>query len=115
MKQVIRKNIITLREQLSPEVRASHSKDITERLLRLSQYQHANVVLGYMSFGAEFDSSIWVRQVLADGKRLALPKVNCQTNQLDLYWVEDLASQLAAGVWGIPEPVAERCERLNTL
>ncbi|MEQ1589836.1 MAG: 5-formyltetrahydrofolate cyclo-ligase, partial [Gallionella sp.] len=33
----------------------------------------------------------------------------------DLYWVEDLASQLAAGVWGIPEPVAERCERLNTL
>jgi 5-formyltetrahydrofolate cyclo-ligase len=111
----LRQRIIALREQLSPEFRASHSKDITERLLRLSQYQHANVVLGYMSFGAEFDSGTWVKQVLADGKRLALPKVNRLTNQLDLYWVDDLAIQLAAGLWGIPEPVAERCERLNTL
>ena len=114
-KKELRQRIITLREQLSPEVRASHSKDITERLLRLSQYQHANVVLGYMSFGAEFDSGTWVKQVMADGKRLVLPKVNRLTSQLDLYWVDDLASQLAAGLWGIPEPVAERCERLNTL
>jgi 5-formyltetrahydrofolate cyclo-ligase len=52
---------------------------------------------------------------LADSKQLVLPKVNRQTNQLDLYWVNDLPSQLAAGLWGIPEPVAERCERLNTL
>ncbi|MEQ1526548.1 MAG: 5-formyltetrahydrofolate cyclo-ligase [Gallionella sp.] len=114
-KQQIRQGIIALREQLSPEVRVAHSAAITERLLQLPSYQHANVVLGYMNFGAEFDSSAWAKQVLADGKRLALPKVNRQTNQLDLYWVEDLASQLAAGVWGIPEPVAERCERLNTL
>jgi 5-formyltetrahydrofolate cyclo-ligase len=114
-KKELRQRIITLREQLSPDVRAAHSAAVTERLLQLPKYQQANVVLGYMSFGAEFDSSIWVMQVLADGKRLVLPKVNRLTSQLDLYWVEDLASQLAAGVWGIPEPVAERCERLNTL
>lgn len=114
-KKALRQRIINLREQLSPDVRAAHSTAITERLLRLPAYQQANVVLGYMSFGAEFDSSIWVKQVLADGKRLALPKVNRQTNQLDLYWVDDLASQLAVGVWGIPEPVAEGCERLSKL
>lgn len=114
-KQVLRKRIITLREQQPPDVRATQSAVITKRLLQLPQYQQADVVLGYMNFGAEFDSSAWVKQVLADGKRLVLPKVNRQTNLLDLYWVDDLASQLGAGLWGIPEPVAERCERLNTL
>lgn len=115
-KSLLRKRIIALREQLSPDARTSHSAVITARLLQLPEYKHANVALGYMSFGAEFDSSTWVKQVLADGKRLALPKVNRQTGQLDLYWVKnDLASQLAAGVWGIPEPIAERCERLNKL
>jgi len=114
-KTLLRKRLITLREQLSPEVRAAHSMAITERLLQHSEYKHANVVLGYMSFGAEFDSGTWVKQVLADGKRLVLPKVNRQTNLLDLYWVNDLASQLAAVLWGISEPVVERCERLNKL
>jgi 5-formyltetrahydrofolate cyclo-ligase len=73
------------------------------------------VVLGYMSFGAEFDSSAWVKQVLADGKRLVLPKVNQQARQLELYRVDDLASQLTAGLWGIPEPIIERCERFDEL
>lgn len=114
-KELLRKGIITLREQLSPDVRAAHSTAITERLLQLPTYLQANVVLGYMNFGAEFDSQIWVRQVLADDKKLALPKVNRQTNRLDLYWVNDLNSQLAAGLWDIPEPIIERCERLNSL
>ncbi len=114
-KSLIRKHILSLREQLSPDVRATHSAAITERLLQLPEYQQTNALLGYMNFGAEFESSIWVKQVLADGKRLALPKVNRQTNSLDLYWVDDLERQLVAGLWGILEPFAERCERLNTL
>jgi 5-formyltetrahydrofolate cyclo-ligase len=114
-KSLLRKRIIALREQLSPDIRTAHSAAISLLLRHLPAYQQANVVMGYMSFGAEFESSIWVKQVLADGKRLVLPKVNRQTSQLNLYWVDDLASQLAAGLWGIPEPVVERCERLNTL
>ncbi|MGB8076974.1 MAG: 5-formyltetrahydrofolate cyclo-ligase, partial [Gallionella sp.] len=47
--------------------------------------------------------------------RLALPRVNRHTNRLDLYWVDDLENQLAPGLWGIREPVVERCERLIRL
>ena len=112
MKQGIRKNILALREQLPADIRAAHSTAITERLLQLPAYRQADTVLGYMNFGAEFTSELWVKQVLADGKRLALPKVSRHTNHLDLYWVEDLENQLAAGLWGIREPVVERCERL---
>jgi len=114
-KQDIRKNILVQREQISADMRAAYSAAITERLLQLPEYQQANAVLGYMNFGAEFASELWVGRALADGKRLALPKVNHHTNQLDLYWVDDMESQLAAGLWGIREPVVERCERLNRL
>ena len=114
-KLLLRKRIFSLREQLSPDVRAAHSAAITARLLQLPEYRQASVVLGYMSFGAEFDSSAWVEQVLADDKRLVLPKVNQQARQLELYRVDDLASQLAAGLWGIPEPIIERCERFDEL
>ncbi len=113
MKQTIRKNILAQREQLSADVRTAHSAAIAERLLQLPEYQQATTVLGYMNFGAEFASELWNERVLAEGKRLALPKVNHHTNHLDLYWVEDPENQLAAGLWGIREPVVERCERLT--
>ena len=113
MKQSIRKTILAQREQLPADTRAAYSAAITERLLQLPEYRQAGTVLGYMNFGAEFASERWVARVLADGKRLALPKVNRHTNHLDLYWVEDLENQLAAGLWGIREPVVERCERLT--
>jgi 5-formyltetrahydrofolate cyclo-ligase len=113
LKQAIRKSTLSLREQLLADTRAAHSAAITERLLQLPEYRQAGAVLGYMNFGAEFESSLWVERALAEGKRLALPKVNRHTNHLDLYWVDDLENQLAPGLWGIREPVVERCERLN--
>lgn len=114
-KQVLRKRIVGLREQLSPAARAAHSATITARLLHLPEYQQANAVLGYMNIGAEFASEMWVQQALADGKKLALPRVNRHTNLLDLYWVDDPENQLAPGLWGIREPLVERCERVATL
>jgi 5-formyltetrahydrofolate cyclo-ligase len=115
LKQNIRKTILALREQLPPDMRAAYSAAISARIVKLETYRQASVVLGYMNFGAEFASELWIQQVLADGKKLALPRVNHHTNQLDLYWVDDLENQLESGLWGIREPVVERCERLNTL
>jgi 5-formyltetrahydrofolate cyclo-ligase len=111
----VRKRIIAQREQLSVDDRAARSAAIAERLLKLPEYRNAAAVLGYMNFGAEFVSESWAAQALADGKRLVLPRVNHHTNHLDMYWVEDLENQLARGLWGIREPVVERCERINNL
>ena len=115
LKQSIRKTIRARRDALPAKMHDAHSAAIVECLLVLPQYLEARAVLAYMNFGAEFASELFVARVLADGKRLALPKVNHHTNQLDLYWVEDMETQLAAGLWGMREPVVERCERLETL
>ncbi len=114
-KQALRERIIAQREQLSSVLRAVHSAAITERLLQLPEYQRANAVLGYMNFGTEYASELWIKQALTAGKKLALPRVNRHTMQIDLYWVDDIENQLAAGMWGIREPIVERCERVSTL
>lgn len=114
-KQQIRKSILPLREQLPPELRAGYNASITERLLQLPEYSRAETVLGYMNFGSEYASDLWVAKVLMEGKRLILPRVNRHTNMLELYRVDDLENQLEAGLWGIREPVVERCKRLNEI
>lgn len=114
-KQQIRKTILAAREQLPADVRAAHNALITERLLQMPEYKLAKTVLGYMNFGSEYASELWVAQVLADGKQLLLPRVNRHTNTLDLYRVDDPEGQLVSGLWGIREPVVERCERVNDI
>ena len=114
LKQSIRQRILTEREQLSAGLRAQFSAAIVERIVQMPEYQAARVVLGYMNFGAEFESELWVRKALADGKQLLLPKVNRATNVLDVYRVTNLQHDLAPGAWNIREPLPERCVKVDS-
>ncbi len=114
-KQQIRKIILSLRDQLPGGIKDAHDSAILARLLQMPEYIQAETVLGYMNFGSEFASEHWVAQALKDGKRLVLPRVNRHTNMLDLYYLDDLESQLGSGLWGIREPVVERAKRLNAI
>ncbi len=115
LKQSLRKSILTLRDGLPFDVKSGFDAAIMARILQLPQYRKAQTLLGYMNFGSEFASESWVNQVLKDGKRLALPRVNRHTNTLDLYFVDDPETQLEPGLWGIREPMVERCERLKAI
>ena len=115
LKQVVRQRIIAGREQLPAELRAQYSAKIMQRIVQLPEYQAARVVLGYMNFGAEFESDMWIRQALANGKQLLLPKVNRTANELDVYRVADLQNDLAPGLWNIREPLPDRCARVDAL
>ena len=115
MKQTIRSRILSNREAFSASLRRQFSTSITERILQMPEYQAARVVLGYMNFGTEFESEIWVRQALLDSKKVWLPKVNRSTNELDVYCVADLQNELVEGVWNIREPVPDRCLKVESL
>lgn len=114
LKQIIRQSIVPKREQLSVALRAQFSNGIVQRITQMPEYRNARMMLGYMNFGAEFESEILMRQALVDGKVLLLPKVNTVTRKLELYRVDDLDAQLAPGAYDIREPVADRCVRLDT-
>jgi len=115
MKQTIRSRILSNRDALAASLRTQFSTAITERILQMPEYQAARVVMGYMNFGTEFESEIWVRQALREGKKLWLPKVNRSTNELDVYCVADLQNDLVAGIWNIREPMPDRCPKVESL
>ena len=115
LKQSIRQRILSEREHLSAGLRAQFSAAIVQRIVQMREYQAARMVLGYMNFGAEFESELWVRQALTDGKQLLLPKVNRATNTLDVYRVTNLQHDLAPGTWNIREPLPERCVKVDSL
>jgi 5-formyltetrahydrofolate cyclo-ligase len=115
LKPVIRQRIIAGRELLPAELRAQLSARIVQHMRQMPEYQNAGVVMGYMNFGAEFESEIWARQALADGKQLLLPKVNRARRVLEVYRVADLQHDLAPGLWGIREPLPARCARIEAL
>lgn len=113
MKQGLRQSIIAARQKLAVAERAEFSRVIIKRIMQLDAYKQAKTVLAYMSFGAEFDSGVWVQQALQDGKQVLLPRVNSSTKQLELFQVVDLQQDVAPGKWDIPEPLPERCRKLD--
>jgi 5-formyltetrahydrofolate cyclo-ligase len=114
-KQALRQSIIADREKLPVAERLRLSHAIVESTRNLPVYRQARTVLGYLNFGAELVAELWVRQALADGKQVLLPRVNRASRHLDLYRVQDLEHDVAPGSWGIREPVAERCIKEEAL
>jgi len=115
LKQNLRQRILSERGQLSDSLRSRLSVEIAKRIFQMPEYRTARTVLGYMNFGAEFESEIWIRQALKDGKQLLLPKVNRATKELDVYRVTELQDDLAPGPWNIREPVPDRCAKVQAL
>jgi 5-formyltetrahydrofolate cyclo-ligase len=114
-KQALRQSIIAAREKLPATERLRLSHDIVRSICDLPDYRQAKTVLGYLNFGAELVSELWVLQALADGKRVLLPRVNRASKHLDIYKVQDLQKDVAPGAWGIREPVVDRCIKEEAL
>lgn len=114
-KQALRQSIIAAREKVPAPENLRLSRAVIGSVCDLTAYRQAQTVLGYLNFGAELAAELWVRQALADGKRVLLPRVNRASKHLDLYKVQDLQHDVAPGLWGIREPVVERCTKEDAL
>ena len=115
MKQVLRQRIIAGRDGLIVTERIRMSRAIVENIINLMVFRTASAVLAYMNFGTECSTEEWVQQMLDVGKHVFLPRVNNLTQELDVYRVTDLRHDLAPGLFGVREPIAERCEKLHVL
>lgn len=114
-KQALRQRIIAARDNLTPSLRMRSSKHIVDQICGLAIYKSAQTVLGYLNFGSEVASEAWIRQALADGKCVLLPRVNKTSKHLELFEVKDIDRDVAEGAYGIREPLVERCERFEAL
>lgn len=111
-KAELRKAILARRDALPATLRVDYSARITRTLLGLGHYQAARCVAAYSSFGSEFESTAFIREVLAQGKRLVLPRINEARENLEMRSVSDPGRDLVPGTWGIQEPAPERCAQV---
>ncbi len=113
-KRRIRKNVLALRDAMTPAVREEKSFRIIKRLFTTEEYRSANVILTYVSYQSEVITNTLIEHSLADRKLVFAPKV--VENDMDFYRITGMSS-LAEGYRGILEPTGDEkvfCEKIFT-
>jgi 5-formyltetrahydrofolate cyclo-ligase len=97
-----------LRRRVTPALRADAAQEALSRFRALDVYRASGVVFSYMALPLEADTAPIHEAALRDGKVLALPKTQAQGGMT--YHLIDsskaLETQVAAGAFGILEPLA---------
>ena len=101
-KSLLRADYRAKREALPPEVRQPWDERICRAVAASASFRYADVVLGYHPFGFEIDITPLLKEALALGKRLALPRTHGK-GVMTFHYIDDL-SGLIPSAYGIPEP-----------
>ena len=103
-KKALRRAISGRKRAMTAEEIDRYSRELAEKLFAHPLYRQAPSLYAYLSYNQEVRTGEILRRCLADGKRLAVPKV-CG-DEMEFLWLEDLEA-VAPGAYGIPEPVAD--------
>ena len=103
-KRTLRDAMTALRDAIAPAVRAEASRAIAARIATLAGYRCARVVLLTLPYRSEWDAMLVVRHALADGKIVAVPRVDEATRMLTPLRIRSPDVDVHAGYRGIPEP-----------
>lgn len=98
----------TLRHTIAQQKRAlteaqidTASRELARLLFAHPLYLRANALYAYLSYNQEVRTAPIIRRAMADGKRVAVPKVFGQ--EMRFIWLDSL-NDVAPGYRGIPEP-----------
>ncbi len=102
-KSAFRKKMLEMRDALSPDEISQKSFLIQELLFRLQQFQHASLIMFYVSFRSEVTTLKMIELALSLGKKIVVPAVNLIQEELQTFPIGDL-DDLTPGTYGILEP-----------
>jgi 5-formyltetrahydrofolate cyclo-ligase len=105
-KQHIRRRMLELRRSQPDELVIERSEKICARVLRMSEYRRARVVMLYSGKGKEVQTESLIRAALKQ-KRVVLPITNKDKRILELSEVKDYDEELEIGAFNILEPKRE--------
>ena len=103
IKATLREQYKTLRREMPPEIKAQRDRQIAGRVAALWQYKRCRQLLTYVSTPIEVDTLEIIRQALADGKRVAVPRCVPGTRDMEFYWINGV-EELEPGTFGVLEP-----------
>jgi len=102
-KELIRKEVLHLRNLINQETKKYKDRKINELLTGLPEFMQSHTVLLYASFRSEVETTGLIEHCLTVGKVTVLPKVDSSLSQLRLYEIKDI-KEICLGYFGIPEP-----------
>lgn len=103
-KKALRREIGAKKRAMTREQINAASDRLAEKLYATELYQHAQSIYGYLSYNQEVRTEPILRRALADGKRVAVPKVF--GDEMKFLRLDDL-DLVAPGYFDIPEPIAD--------
>lgn len=100
----LRRMIREKKRAMSPEDIELRSRLLGEKFAECTQYRDAKTIYGYLPYNQEVRTIPMLERALADGKRVAVPKV--YGDEMKFIYMDDL-SKIEKGYAGIPEPIAD--------
>ena len=103
-KKELRRCIREQKRAMTAEQIEQASRQLAEKFFACQQYQSAKTIYGYLPYNQEVRTVPMLEQALADGKRVAVPKV--YGDEMRFIYMDDL-TKIEKGYAGIPEPIAD--------
>ena len=103
-KKALRREIREKKRAMTEEEIITRSEKLGALFAATEAYRNAKSVYGYLPYNQEVRTVRVLQKAIADGKRVAVPKVYGDT--MKFLWLDDL-SQVAKSEMGIPEPTAD--------
>jgi 5-formyltetrahydrofolate cyclo-ligase len=112
-KSLLRKKILALRRSQSPQAIAKKSDEIKRKLLGTAQFSEAETILFYLALADEVQTEKMVEESLKLGKRVAVPLIDSQNNQILISQLKNPKRELEPGTLGILQPKKNSYRPLN--
>lgn len=103
-KRALRRRLLRKLRAQSKATRRVKSLKVERKLRRSSLYRRAKSILCYVAHDGEVETRPILEQILADGKRLAVPFTVPEKRRLIGAEIKDPALDLEPGPYGIPHP-----------
>lgn len=103
-KKRIRREVLSVRNMISPKLRQEKSSKILQTIYEMEVYRIAGVILSYVDYQSEVITTPLIEKALADGKKVFCPKVS--GDDMDFYRIVGM-DELEDGYKGIKEPVGD--------
>ncbi len=109
-KAALRDAMLQKRRAMPIDIRAAADEAIARRVLQSPEYASASSVFAYVSMPHEVHTRSLLKEILADGKQLALPVCDTDQHTMQFYLLHSM-DELKNGAYRIPVPPtsSERC------
>lgn len=110
-KKLIRKEVFKRRKAASLDDINLWSRQIAEKVFATDFYKNAKTIYTYVAYNREVETKFIIEQAWADGKQVAVPRV--EGDVMNFYLIQSF-DELEPSNMGIPEPVTSVAANAET-